>query len=339
MADTDPGKSDGTVGNGRARLVVPPRDVIISALLLLLFVAGLAALAAATGWRETLAELRGLSLGQVAILLALALGNYGMRGLRWHLYTRTMGLGTGLVQDLRHFVGGFAMTATPGRLGELVRMRWIRRETGTAFEKSAPLVLVDRAADLASMGLLLAAALGLSSMGLAGGLPVAAVAVGVAIVVTRPRLFHTCVVLAWKLVGRAPRFFVRARRSATALQPFSAPAVAPTALLLGTVGWFSECYAFYLLLGWMGADIGLWTATAIFLFSMMTGGATGTPGGVGGAEAAMIALLGFQGVGVAVSLPATAIIRLTTLWFAILLGIAIFPVAEKLSKRRINAVE
>ena len=28
------------------------------------------------------------------------------------------------------FVGGFAMTVTPARVGELVRMRWLARESG-----------------------------------------------------------------------------------------------------------------------------------------------------------------------------------------------------------------
>ena len=46
---------------------------------------------------------------------------------------------------MRHFFGGFAMSVTPGRVGELIRMRWMRRETGRSFERTAPLVLADRA--------------------------------------------------------------------------------------------------------------------------------------------------------------------------------------------------
>ena len=45
----------------------------------------------------------------------------------------------------------------------------------------------------------------------------------------------------------------------------------------------------------------------------------------------MIALLALEGVPLEVSIPATAIIRVTTLWFAIGLGLAIFPIAEKYS--------
>ena len=78
---------------------------------------------------------------------------------------------------------------------------------------------------------------------------------------------------------------------------------------------------------------------AIFIFATLAGGLTGAPGGIGGAEAAMVALLTLEGVPPHVSLPATAIIRLTTLWFAILIGMAVFPMAERMSKRGLYAVE
>lgn len=93
----------------------------------------------------------------------------------------------------------------------------------------------------------------------------------------------------------------------------------------------AEGIAFYLLLDWMGADVSVATAIAIFLFSTLAGGLTGAPGGVGGAEAAMIALLALEGVPLTMSVPATAIIRLTTLWFAIAIGVLVFPLAERKS--------
>ena len=103
--------------------------------------------------------------------------------------------------------------------------------------------------------------------------------------------------------------------------------------MLGIIGWLAEGYALHLLLMWMGANVGFWTAVAIFVFSTLAGGLTGAPGGVGGAEAAMIALLTLEGVPLEVSIPATLIIRVTTLWFAILLGLAVFPVAERISMK------
>lgn len=315
------------------------RDTALLGGLFAFVLIGLVGLAAATGWEETLTQLRRLGFVQILALLGLSLINYLFRGLRWHLFAQRLGLGTRLVQDIRHFLGGFAMSVTPGRLGELVRMRWLKRETGAPFEKTAPLVLVDRASDLAAMAVILAGALALSATGLAGAVPVAIFALAIAFVATRPALLQAVIDFAYRLVRRWPRLFARARGAARALSQFSSPAILALAALIGAIGWLAEGWAFHLLLMWMGADIGLAKAIAIFVFSTLAGGLTGAPGGVGGAEATMVALLSLEGVPLEISLPATAVIRLTTLWFAIAIGLLIFPIAERQSKRASNALE
>ncbi|WP_417257937.1 lysylphosphatidylglycerol synthase transmembrane domain-containing protein [Celeribacter sp.] len=307
------------------------RDRAIMLGLLALVVVGLIGAAAATGWDETLAQIRKLSLWQVAALLGLSLANYLLRGVRWHLFARHLGLNLSFFDNLRHFLGGFAMTVTPGRLGELVRMRWIKRETGWAMDRTAPLVLVDRASDLAAMAILMGAALLSSGTAITGGPVVTLMALTAAFIVTRPRLLATIAKWGHRATGKAPRAFARVRRAARSLDPFSRGGVMFVGSVFALFGWLAEGIAFYLLLDWMGADVSVATAIAIFLFSTLAGGLTGAPGGVGGAEAAMIALLAIEGVPLAMSVPATAIIRLTTLWFAIAIGVVVFPLAERKS--------
>ncbi|HHB80912.1 MAG TPA: flippase-like domain-containing protein [Aliiroseovarius sp.] len=315
------------------------RERLVLIALIGLLLVGLIGAIGATGWAEVWAQVRRISLGQFALLLALSMVNYLTRALRWHLFARKLGLRTGLAQDMRHFLGGFAMSVTPGRVGELVRMRWIRRETGWSFGRTAPLMLADRASDLAAMGVLLGLMLILAPKGIAFGAPVAGVALFGAFVVTRPELLDGLARLGYRLTGRLGRLFVSIRRAARSLATFSAPGMLSAVAVLGAMGWMAEGVAFHLLLVWMGADVGLAKATAIFIFSALAGGLTGAPGGVGGAEAAMVALLALEGVPMEISLPATAIIRLTTLWFAIAIGLIVFPWAEKYSLRGEHALE
>ena len=82
-----------------------------------------------------------------------------------------------------------------------------------------------------------------------------------------------------------------------------------------------------LLLGWLGADIALTTATAIFLIAVLSGALSGLPGGLGGTEATSVALLVLQGVPLDVAVLATAIIRVATLWFAVAIGFCVLPFA------------
>nr|WP_240610986.1 lysylphosphatidylglycerol synthase transmembrane domain-containing protein [Oceaniglobus ichthyenteri] len=309
------------------------RDRLIFGGFLALLVMGLVGLVAGTGWDEIKSQIARIAVWQIAVLLALSLVNYLFRALRWHIFARRLGLGTTFDRNILHFLGGFAMSVTPGRVGELVRMRWLHRETGWQFERTAPLALIDRASDLAAMGVLLAIALSLSTTGIAGGLPVTLLALIVAFVATRPVLLSGFATYVHRATGLWPRLFARIRRAARSLAQFSNPTVIAAAMGLGLIGWVAEGVSFHLLLIWMGHDIGLATAIGIFLFSTLAGGLTGAPGGLGGAEAAMIALLTLEGVPLAVSVPATAIIRLTTLWFAIALGLIAFPLAERRSRK------
>jgi uncharacterized protein (TIRG00374 family) len=307
--------------------------------LLALFVAGAIGLAAATGWEETMAEVAKLTLAQFCILLALSLVNYLLRGLRWHLFARRLGVDVRLGQSLRHFLGGFSMVVTPGRVGELIRMRWLARETGWPFERTAPLVLMDRASDLAAMALILGASVSLAATGIAGAVPVTLLALAAAVVATRPALLAGLIGATYRLTGRLPRLMARARAAARSVGRLTGGRVMAASLALGMIGWFAEGYAFHLLLGWMGAEIGLAKAIAIFVFATLAGGLTGAPGGVGGAEAAMIALLTLDGVPIEAAVAATAIIRVTTLWFALLIGVAVFPAAERHSLKARDALE
>ena len=304
--------------------------------LFLLFAIGLLSMAAATGWEETLAQLKKLSALQIAALLALSLINYIFRGVRWHFLSKRLGTGLPLRINVLHFVAGFAMTITPGRLGELVRLRWISKMTGRSLTSTAPLPLVDRAFDMAAMGIVLAGGVALSQAGTSGAIPVAMLAVTTAIIVTRPALLGWLITAAHKLIGRWSRFFGRARQAARSMHVFGAPQLAIPALAISIIGWLAEGVALYMLLSWLGADISLAAACVIFIFSTLAGGLTGAPGGIGGAEATMIFLLSLNGVPMEVSLPATAVIRVTTLWFAIIIGLLTFPLAERLSRRPIQ---
>jgi len=310
------------------------RDRLIFAAFLGLFAVGLAGFARSGGWAEAIAELGRLSLAQGAALLALSLVNYGLRGLRWHLFAESLGAHCSLGRNFLHFFGGFAMIVTPGRLGELVRIRWLARDSGWPVDRLAPLALMDRASDLASVALLLALSVTLASVAIHGALPLAFLSLAAATAAINPRLLAWAITRVYRLTGRLPRTFASARRAARSLAALSGPRILIPALVLGLIGWAAEGYAFQLLLGWLGAGTGFGTALAIFLFSAIAGGMTGSPGGVGGAEAAMVALLALDGTPMLVAIAATAIIRVTTLWFAVGLGLITFPLAERLPVKR-----
>jgi glycosyltransferase 2 family protein len=89
------------------------------------------------------------------------------------------------------------------------------------------------------------------------------------------------------------------------------------------LGWGLECAAVYLCALGVGAEEPFLVVVFVFAVSSLAGAASMLPGGIGAAEAGMAgmftAVAGLSG-GLAVAL--TFIVRLTTLWFATLLGVA-----------------
>ena len=113
------------------------------------------------------------------------------------------------------------MSITPGRIGELIRLRWTSKVSGQRVERISPLPLVDRAYDLAGMGLLLAAGLAMSQVGASGAAGVAALALLAAVIVTRPALLRKLIEILWQIIGRWPVVFARLRRAASTMSVFS----------------------------------------------------------------------------------------------------------------------
>ena len=66
-------------------------------------------------------------------------------------------------------------------------------------------------------------------------------------------------------------------------------------------------------------------AVFVYAIAMLAGALSFMPGGLGGAEAAMVALLVWGGASSPEAVAATVLIRLATLWFAVVLGVLFLP--------------
>ncbi|HYE00240.1 MAG TPA: lysylphosphatidylglycerol synthase transmembrane domain-containing protein [Alphaproteobacteria bacterium] len=305
------------------------------ALSVVFFCGGMAAAAALSGGDEIMAHLGKLDGPLVAALLGLSLLNYASRTLRWHLYSHHLGMAVPLGRSALFYVAGFALTTTPGKVGEALRLWLMERSDGYRYERTMPLLVADRVSDMGAMGVLLL-------FGLAGAaahpllLLVAVGGVSVMLVLAaRPQAAPRLVGAGYGLVGRWPRLFGRLRGAARRTTALFTPRLFLLTLLLAVVGWLAECAAFALVLRAFGADIGLQAATLVFTAGMLVGAMTLVPGGIGGTEATMLALLAVYGVGLDTAIPATVVIRVTTLWFAVALGFAFMPPALRLARRAV----
>lgn len=305
----------------------PRRALALLVLGLLAFALVLAAAGLVAGWREVAAELARLDAALLLGLVAISLANYLLRGLRWWLLARANGTALSLGRALLDYTAGFALTATPGKLGEVVRLWLLRRHGGHPYERTMGLLVLDRLSDALPMLLLMVA--GAATVGGYLG-PVALVALLVVVpgsVVLHPAPLHRATLALYRLTGRAGRFLVRARRAARALGALATPRLLAAACTLGVLGWAAEIAGLAWLMDALAHPIGLAAAAFVFGFAMLVGALPFFPGGVGGTEATMIALLLALAAPLEVAVVATGVCRLATLGFATLLGLLALPLA------------
>jgi uncharacterized membrane protein YbhN (UPF0104 family) len=329
MADTGGFTSKGFTGGRLRRLEYL---VVVS---LVLFVAAMAAASFYAGLGEIAARLSRLSIGLIAGLLGLSLVNYALRAARWHLYSEHLHLRIPAGMNLLHFIAGFALTTTPGKVGEALRLWLIERCHGHRYERIVPLFLGDRLADMnAVMLLCLAGIAGFPDQRWATALAgIGMLLLSLSLAFPRPLIAATTG--AYAMGGRrGRRLFARARAALRQTARLFVPRLLLVAMALSLAGWLAEAYAFHWLLDALGAGLTLLQATFVFTFAVIIGAVSMLPGGLGSAEATMVALLLALGVELETALAATAVIRATTLWFGVALGFLALPAALKLARAR-----
>ena len=274
------------------------------------------------GWREVVAAVIQVGPLVLAGLLALSLSNYLLRFLRWARYLDLLDAPVAWRINLDAYFSGFALTTSPGKVGEMLRSVLLKPH-GVPSAASVAAFFAERVSDLLSI--LVLAAVGLWAYAPARpvvGLALATVAIALLLV---QRTALIAAVDRWaaarpqkwaRLVVKLCDVILHFRRC------FSLPAMS-MGLLIGVIAWFAEGFGFWWLLSALGHPLPLTTAVFIYAFAMLVGALSFLPGGLGSSEAVMIGLLALHGFPEASAVTATLICRLATLWFAVGLG-AIF---------------
>ena len=294
------------------------RAVIISALLAAF---GYLAVGLWSGWQNVALAIRDTGITGIGVALALSLVNYGLRFCRWHMYLGAMGQRVPAWTSLRIYLAGFALTTTPGKVGELLRSALLV-QWAVPLKKSVAAFFSERLSDLLAIVLLALLGLAYHPRGQAW-IAVGAAGLAAALVVLSNQ----------RLLGWFRRRVPGTNRASTALRHLTEtlieasrcnrPALLALATAASVVAWAAEGFAFHIVLDRMGDPIPLALAISIYAMAMLAGALSFMPGGLGGAEAVMVALLVWQGMDTGTAVAATLIIRLTTLWFAVVIGGAV----------------
>ncbi|PTT79892.1 lysylphosphatidylglycerol synthetase family protein, partial [Pelomonas sp. HMWF004] len=255
-------------------------------------------------------------------LMLLSLVTYGLRFARWHWLLARAGHATPVGTGFLAYLAGFAFTATPGKVGELVRVRYLVPLGVPAAEVIAVFVF-ERALDLivvlalAMLAVRDARLLGVAALFVLGCLAL------VVMLGRWPALLEGVArrLSAWRL-PRVARIALTLSDGLSGAGAWMRPLDLTVGVALGLLAWGGTALSFGYLLHRLGVT-GLASAEALAIYpqAMLAGAASMLPGGLGSTEASIAALLALAGVALPVGVLAAVGIRLATLWFAILCGL------------------
>lgn len=92
-------------------------------------------------------------------------------------------------------------------------------------------------------------------------------------------------------------------------------------LLLGMAAWLAECAAFAWILWALGCAAPAGFSVFAYAGAILAGAASVVPGGLGGMEATIVALLMWRGMDAPTAMASTVLIRLATLWLTVAIGV------------------
>lgn len=272
------------------------------------------------GFGDVVAALQRVGFTGMLLMLLMSLLNYGLRFMRWQQYLGALAHPMPWRASARIYLAGFALTTTPGKAGEALRGVLLKRWR-VPYTHSLAAFVSERLSDLAAIVLL--ALFGLSLYPQMGGV-VAVGAVGVLgglLVLSQRAPVRGLAAWGTNGIGHLRGLAMHLSRMLDEARACHAPKLLATATLLSVLAWMAEALAFHWMLGWLGVDVPIAFSVFVYAVAMLAGALSFLPGGLGGTEAVMVGLLLWKGVLLPEAVAATVLIRLTTLWFAVVLGV------------------
>lgn len=274
-----------------------------------------------SGLRQMQAVLRDFDGMAFVAALGLASLNYVLRFGKWQYYLGRLGVThVSRFHSALIFLSGFVLTVTPGKVGEVFKSALLARTHQVPVERTAPIIVAERLTDVIAIVLLVV----VGSVGFAGGWFWAAagtvvVATGTVLILWEPPARSALAAL-----SRSRRFAQLAPRLARAYDSLRVVA-SPRALawpgLLSLVGWGLEGVALHLLLAGFGQHPPLSFSLFFYATATLAGALVPVPGGLGVTEAVIHEqLVHVAGTPEGVATACMLMIRLATLWWAVLVG-------------------
>ena len=242
---------------------------------------------------------------------------------RWHVYLRKTGIAIGVKKSLAVFIAGLSMSATPGKVGFIVKSQMLKSITGRTLLSTSPVIVAELYMDLIALSFISLVGVGL----LGSRLWIALVVCALPLLALISGVIDRILIL----LAKIPLLSDKTHELKSALDDMFAlfgPGVLAAAFFISLLAWTSEGVALHLILKYLGFDMGVLQATVIFGFATLIGALSLLPGGLVVTDASLMGLIMQAGAAQPLAALAAIMGRVFTLWLAVLIG-SVFLVVNR----------
>jgi len=269
---------------------------------------------------EVYAQLNKMDTNYLPIILLLIPLCWIVLFTRWNLLLKNSNVYVPVKDNLKIYLSGFALSITPGKVGELIKSQLLKNKFGIPREKTAPIVLVEQLYNI--IGIIGVSILGLwyFEFGAHIILIAASLLVIILILISSKRLFEKFLTLLSRIKFLS-QYTSAFSNSYDVLRKSTRGWVVVYASALSIAFWLIESViAYFVLLSFGINHIEFLSVITTYTSSIILGVASFLPLGIGVVEGSLAGFFTLQGVDVSIALTLVIFIRIFTRWIAVSVG-------------------
>ena len=269
---------------------------------------------------EVYAQLNKMDTSYLPIILLLIPLSWIVLFTRWNLLLKNSNVHVPVKDNLKIYLSGFALSITPGKVGELIKSQLLKIKFGIPREKTAPIVLVEQLYNI--IGIIGVSILGIWYFELGAHiiLIAALLLVILLILISSKRLFDKFLTLLGRIKFLS-QYTSAFSNSYDVLRKSTRGWVVVYASALSIAFWLIESViAYFVLLSFGVNHIEFLSVITTYTSSIILGVASFLPLGIGVVEGSLAGFFTLQGVDVSIALTLVIFIRIFTRWIAVSVG-------------------
>lgn len=271
-------------------------------------------------------------------LLFLSLLNYVARFFKWNYYLSIIKVDVKRIDSFSIFMSGLIMSVTPAKIGELLKSYLVKEVTNEPISKTAAVIFAERVTDFISLLIISIIGAYAFDYGIALSIGVSVFFILIILIISNKSLSLSILSYLERVT-----FLRKYLKSIHNTYENSFLLLKPKPLFMMTIvsliAWGFECIGYYLILLNFNIDFGIFWASFSYAFSIIAGAISMLPGGIGVTEGSLTFLLARKGVTNSTAVTTTLLVRVVTLWFAVLVGIvSLFFYQKRYGKIKLESV-